>query len=498
MPATTVTTPIDFGVARIQLWPLVLATGLLVFAADFLFWNVGLGLNLGVFSLLLAVGILGHRRREQIRAGSWAALALLIGASVQSAIEVSFTNGCVLAALLLVLAGGTHYTALMPVWRRWVAQLAAVGQFAGRYFWLSGTFLSQRPVGREGNTGDAVSRAVRIIAPALLLVVVFAILFARGNVQFQNLLSHLGSRVMDWLLLIDWSPVRLIFWLVAGGLILSFLRPRDTNAPAEIQSLGVWRRPDQRVAWLQCVMVLVFLNALFAVVNTVDVVEFWNPSVTAESASLKEDLHDRVHNLIAATVLAAIVLAGMFQQQPELTRSQTLRGLGHLWIVQNLILAACICRRDYFYVMNSQFLTEKRIYVMCFLALVVLGYFFLAIHVQRGGRLGWLLGRNALATFALFYVIQFCDCAGYASNWCAQKAVSESAWRFDARYWATQGPAAWPAILKVAKSPREGATKSNAVIYLAEVRELARQAKWDWRSYQWRETRNVTVILATP
>jgi hypothetical protein len=93
--------------------------------------------------------------------------------------------------------------------------------------------------------------------------------------------------------------------------------------------------------------------------------------------------------------------------------------------------------------------------------------------------------------------MQFCDVAGFASQWCARKSVSDPAWLFDARYWSTQGPAAWPAILTVAEAPGDRSDRVLAREFAARLQNNERATKTDWRSCQWREAKNRAALLAT-
>jgi hypothetical protein len=259
----------------------------------------------------------------------------------------------------------------------------------------------------------------------------------------------------------------------------------------------VWKRADLKLAWSQSLVILIVLNALFAVVNTIDGLQLWMQDSLPAGLDYKAFLHAGVNNLIAATVLAAIVLAAIFQQQPEVARSRALRALGHLWIVQNLILAASVYRRDYFYVLATNLLTEKRVYVLCFLGLVLVGYSFLAIHVHRGGGLARLLWRNTLVAFALFYVMQFLDVGGYVSRWCARKTIAEATWGFDVTYWSTQGSTAWPALLAVANGPEGHPQRENARTLIEQLRkDEASTQPPDWRAWQWLEAKNRAQLLA--
>jgi hypothetical protein len=363
--------------------------------------------------------------------------------------------------------------------------------------WLAFRMFAMRVPRGPGQVGASpLLRSLLVMAPAVVLLLIFAALFSRGNLVFHDWLENFGRGTWKWLAALDVSGARIFFWFFIACVALAFLRPhswKDTPGRA----LGTWRRADANLAWKQNLVVLLSLNALFAVVNTIDGVQLWMHDSLPEGIDHKAFLHAGVNNLIAATVLAAAVLATMFQQQPEITRSRLLRGLAYLWIVQNLVLAASVYRRDYFYVMETNLLTEKRVYVLCFLGLVVVGYFFLALHVTRGGGLARLVRRNVAAAFILFYAMQFIDVGGMVSRWCAAKSIADFSWRFDVKYWSTQGHTAWPAILAVAQAPEGHPQREEARRYVAEKQEEEnRTVTDDWRSWQWLEAKNRRELLA--
>ena len=82
-----------------------------------------------------------------------------------------------------------------------------------------------------------------------------------------------------------------------------------------------------------------------------------------------EYVHEGVFSLIAAVLLSAVVLSGIFLQDSAVTGRGWLKGLAHLWILQNLVLIAGVFLRLKLYVDAYQF-TVLRVYVACFLALV--------------------------------------------------------------------------------------------------------------------------------
>jgi Domain of unknown function (DUF4173) len=496
---TSSTTASAQPATRVKVFPIVIAAFTFAWLADFLLWSRRPGANVGIFSIVLVIAMLATRPRESIRGTVRFATVLMLGACVQSGIEFSFTNALVLLVLFAVIGGATYYTSLPRGWPRWVEQCIAFASCATRLPWLASTWLRQRTSARPLNPAEAVSRWMMILLPGMLLLVVFGAILSGGNIVFREFASRFGDDAWHWLVRLDFSWWRLAFWLLSASFALACVRPHEQPIqPRELTTEpSRWVRADAGFARKQSIAALVVVNGLFLVVNTLDVIHLWLHRRIPDGISHYTYIHQGVNNLIVATVLAAVVLVIIFHQQPAVSRSRPLRWLGYVWIVQNLMLAAGVFLRDALYVSHSQMLTEKRIYVGCFLALVVLGYGFLALHIHRGSPLSRLLWRNAVATFILIYVIQFLDVRGFAARCCAEKA-ERGEWAFDARYWATQGPAAWPAIAAVATGAARPDVRSAAAEQLVKLRSrhVLREAP-DWRSWQARHERSVPALQVT-
>ncbi len=94
-------------------------------------------------------------------------------------------------------------------------------------------------------------------------------------------------------------------------------------------------------------------------------------------------------------------------------------------------------------------LTEDRVYVGCFLLLVVTGFILPAWHVLRGtATIHALIFRNAMATFALFFVIQFTNMDGWVAHYNVTRWKRKPVERtLDVAYLASLGPDAWPSLV---------------------------------------------------
>ncbi len=472
---------------------LILAAGI-VALGDFLFWKHGLGLSLGIFAVAVAVAMLVRSGRAALKIRVLIPFAMLLASAVQTAVEMSFTNLAVIAALFTVLMGELYFTQLAAGWSRWSESIVAWLAAPGRWVWLVRA-LGEQPVSRAAsaaNLGQGLVRAIRIGLPAVLLLALFGGVFASGNRIFADYAARFFDRLSVQFLSFDFAFSRVFLWLLLATIALVFIRPR-AGALATRQwarPFPEWTRADASVAFWQSVMVLAALNALFFAVNTIDVVFLWMHTAVPEGTNGKQFLHEGVNSLITATVLAGIVLTLLFQQSEAVTRPTVLKALALAWIVQNLVLIAGVFLRLKLYV-DTEEMTAKRVYVACFLMLVTLGFGFLCVHVKNGRDASRLVWRNAMTTFTLFFALQFLDVIGWVCRYNVESG------RLNVSYQLTLGPDAWPVLLQAAKTLPSGKPGDDVRLGLREVAaDEKAPAEIDWRESQWRRNRNAAALLA--
>lgn len=484
------------------LLPTLAATALATFAGDFLLWPADPGISLAIFVAVITALLLAHRASRGCSPRAWFAAALLLGAGVQAAFEICLTNVAVLVVLLLVLIGETTFPQLAAGWARWWEAIVTMCAAPARWFWLFGA-MAERPAlsaDKTARAGDGLVRLLRIVAPALALAVIFTVVLGQGNAIFSQLIARTWTGFSDWLLSFDFTVARVLFWLLLATFALAIFRP--ANAPNEPRTFSrlpeAWIRPDVAVARWQSLSILAVLNAIFFAVNTIDVLYLWRAGGISESVNAFDYIHEGTNALITATVLSAIVLTAIFQQEPEVSRARGLRWLSHAWVVQNLVLLAGVCLRWKFYLDTTLTLTPKRIHLACFLALVALGFVFLTLHIQRGPDLRRLLWRNTVATFTLFYVLQFLNTTGMAAHWNVTQWESIPGRGLDLAYLGRQGGNAWPALVRVARS-------DSGTRIVEEARESVRKHaaagrvrldRQNWRERQLRRDRYAGEMIA--
>ena len=485
-----------------RLVPTLLAVGGLAVLGDFLLWNHAPGLSLAIYIVAVAFFMLLRHGRASLRPRVLLPFALLLASAWQTAVEMSFTNIAVLTALLAILMTELCYTHLAAGWARWSESLVAWAGALGRWAWL-GQAINEQPLsnrGTAGRFGEKLARIIRIGLPAVLLLAVFAVVFSSGNRIFAEYLGRFGSHFREWFLSFDLSVLRIFFWFFLATLALVFIRPRTgaTLPRSWAQPPQEWRRSDASVAFWQSVMILAALNALFFAGNTIDGIYLWMHTAVPEGMNGKQFLHEGVNSLITATVLAGIVLSVLFQQAGEFTQSRILKGLAFAWIAQNLVLIAGVFFRLKLYV-DTEEMTAKRVYVACFLLLVTLGFAFLCAHVRRGRAASGLIWRNAVATFALFFVLQFLNVIAWVCRYNVERGPSRGeGHNFNIAYQLTLGPNAWPVLLRAAETLPQGRVREDLWIGLREVARTQRSRPWeaDWREWQFRRDRNAHELFA--
>ena len=484
-----------------RLLPTCVAAGALVVLGDFLFWKYSPGLSLAIFAVTVASLMLLRNGHASSKLRVLVPFGTLLVSAVQTAVEVSFTNVAVIAALFAILMGELYFTHLAAGWARWSESILAWMGAPGRWVWLARA-VNEQPISQSGTTarvGERFLRAIRIGLPAVLLLALFAGVFASGNRIFSDYVGRFFDQLTAWFRSFDFSIPRVLFWGFLGTVGLVFVRPRTVSGKSGFwaRPLPEWHRADAGVAFWQSVAILAVLNALFFAVNTIDVIFLWMHTAVPEGMNGKEFLHEGVNSLIAATVLAGIVLTFLFQQSAAVTQPGTLKGLAFAWIAQNLVLIAGVFLRLKLYV-DTEEMTAKRVYVACFLLLVTLGFGFLCAHVRRGREAGRLIWRNAVTTFALFFVLQFLDVIGWVCRYNVERGPARmEGYGFNVAYQLTLGPDAWPVLLQAAKFLPAGELRDDLRLGLREVTSREKGlAEINWRERQFRRDRNAAALFA--
>jgi hypothetical protein len=337
-----------------------------------------------------------------------------------------------------------------------------------------------------------------VLFPTLILGGAFALLLGSGNAIFASWMTKSLEQAWQWLPSFDLSFPRLALFGLLGTFALALLRPAEASSSPRIwtQRIPTFSAPrNHAISYWRNLSILGLLNGLFFAANTIDVLYLWIHGERPDGVGYSAYVHEGVASLISAVLLAALVLVTIFQQAPAVTSSKAVKALSLIWIAQNGALIASVLLRLKLYVDAYQ-LSEQRIYVGFFLALVATGFVILSFHVVRPGNLNRLLFSNALATFALFFGIQFLDVAKWVADDNVVRWQNDPHRTLDVEYLQSLGASAWPALVTVAET--SGRPEAHpAFLAVQRLRETQRQnlETGNWRSWQWRTNVNAHRLL---
>lgn len=463
---------------------------------DFVLWSA----HLGGAAVAIAIVLLGavfaiSARHHPPRLPLY--LALAAASAVQALFELKPSTVGVSAILLLGIVGEGHFAHLATLATRWVEALPALlFPFPG---WLRVRALCPDPAEMRAGAGRQMAKVRRvgqIALPAVLLAGVFAGFFAQGNAVFRQLVGDAFSRAFDWLMSIDLSPARFGFWLLVFTLLLSLLRPLKNGLGSWVAQcrLPRWERADASLGWWQSVSVLGVLNVLFCYVNTIDVVYLWSRASLPAGVNRSDFLHEGVQSLILAVLLSAAILVVLFQQRLAVG-SRALQVLATAWVLQNLLVIGGVFLRLKLYV-DDYDLSLLRVGVALFLTLVIAGYALLTIYFWRGKGLEWLLRANVLATFCLFFIVQFIDLNAAVARYNVDRWLRPRALQGDVNYLASLGHGAWPSMIDLAKQRRAVGLDFTGAMDRAAEEAKAELAVHDWRRWELRRTDRAEDMVA--
>jgi hypothetical protein len=248
----------------------------------------------------------------------------------------------------------------------------------------------------------ATGQVIKLIGIPSVLVVVFTVLYRSSNPVFQKALTAIDFSFIDML----W-----IFTAVLGAFIMANIHDpqpikevtaRDQNYPNQLVPNALNDLQLKSVANESQIgfISILCLNILLCLVLITEIL-FLTSITDLEARILSDAVHQGVYASIVSIVLALGVIAFIFRGDVNfLKNNQKLRTLTYIWIGLNALLVVSICIKNYIYIQDHG-LTHKRIGVMVYLFLTIIGLFTTYLKVTHRLNFVYLLRRN----MAVGYVI---------------------------------------------------------------------------------------------
>lgn len=374
--------------------PLVI--GALLFST--LFHKQGIGLNLSVFSLL--------------------ALALIIAFN-KSAFKHKSTIAY--SALYIITAVSVFiYNNSLSVIANTVAFFTLVGQVSEQnssiYInWINGLYSTaagffQRNFSVNEKEEKVVSKKdidyfhlFKIIGIPLILVIIFISLYKNGNPVFNDLINSIDFSFINF----QWILVAFCGYYLLSNItqpvIVDPATAIDANTGNDLSNKRELIIDELKKENQFGFILITALNVLILFFLITDI-SYLLTSTDLRASSFSNQVHSGIYALIASIVIAIIIILYFFRGDLNFYKeNKNLKLVAYLWIALNAFLVINIIIKDTQYIYYFG-LTYKRIGVLIYLLLTIIGLVTTSIKVKNIKNFWYLFRINALTAFTILII----------------------------------------------------------------------------------------------
>jgi uncharacterized protein DUF4153 len=386
--------------------------GALLFAVIFtlLFHNQDLGLNLLIIETAALLWLaftkqIDFRNRNHLIFGSGFFITALAVVLVFSDYAVSMN-----LLALFIFVGILIY----PQARSLVssAKLSFFNILYAQIRFIDGFFKSKSGRGKVAK----VLWKSRIFLVPIVIIAAFISIYRSSNPVFDKLVSAIFTSIGDFF---DMLSIRLdftlIFTFLPGLLLCNYFFIRNTNGQVikdDVNAPDVVVRMKRRLysrglttglkGELRAgVFLLLALNALLLVVNSIDVYWVWF-NFSWNGDFLKQFVHEGTYLLLLSIVCSILLVLYFFRGNLNFySANRFIKGLCVLWIAQNAILTISVGVRNFHYIRYFA-LAYKRIALIIFLVFVIYWLYTVALKVLQQKSAFYLIRANLFVLYILF------------------------------------------------------------------------------------------------
>jgi hypothetical protein len=385
---------------------------------SWLFFERSAGINLLLFDLLLLAAI-WRLNRESLHAP---AVKLFYAGTLLSSIMVVWHNSS--WSLLIhhinfgLLGGALAAPQLKSVFNVFFAGLFNV-VLSIREFFRTRKVSTQAKVPLKRKPLIRFWYVLRISVIPLLAVLIFGTIYSNAspwfNTVWQNVSVFFSNIFGDFFNMISFTW----FFTFIFGLILSiyllFAKSSDQfEDMEEKQPDDLERKRDTyrgnalglRRELHAATLLFVALNLMLLIQNMLDFGNVWI-GFEWNGEYLKQFVHEGTYLLIFSIILSAGLVIFYFRGNLNFfKKNKNLKILAHIWIFQNMFLAASVAVRNIWYIDYFN-LAYKRIGVFFFLLAVIYGLYTVYVKVNRKKSIHYLVRVNAMAVYLLLLTSSF-------------------------------------------------------------------------------------------
>jgi uncharacterized membrane protein len=410
---------------------------------NFSFWNENLGLNLFIFStLILATLCYIFRQNLPKNQLAW----LLLSGTILSSLTVLYHNtlNSKIAWLISFIATTAALKApnLHILLNAWIFSLINFFSSLGGIYKEASQLLFSTE--NKSSKSRKISKNLRLAIIPAGIFIVFYVIFLIANPVFKSYNSQIFDKIITFVeyLIGGVSFERIIFiffgfWIVSAiiyrwnidqkfnririwgtdfinrkkkvkqNLSKKIVEITENQEDSQQQIQVLFKNLDLKNEVQMAFLVVASVNLLLLVVNIIDIRFLWfgfNPSPNVNLASL---VHQGTYMLIFSILLSMAILMYYFRYNINFyKKNTTLKNLAIIWLIQNGILIISVFFRCYYYISQYGF-AYKRIGVVLFLFLTIIGLITFYIKIKNKKSVYYLLRVNSLAAYVMLVAMSF-------------------------------------------------------------------------------------------
>lgn len=430
---------------------------------NYIFWNEKPGINFGIFSALLAVSLAITRPEIIYRINWWYAVVCV----VLTGIGVTLFNSGLSIAM-------HFFSCLVMIVFSWPSNvkspaIAIFNFFAGAFNQVLAFFLNGIKFISKTKSGRSFLYYFKIAIVPLAIMGIYLLLYSGSSNTFANYFSGFFTSIGELIesFFENVSAPWLVFLL--GGMTLIALALKTTPAirainyvsegfddlfriNKSIKKVSGFRQMIYRPVipinairkqFKSGVLLLIGVNILLLIFNITDIRENWFGYQVPENFSLKNFVHEATWYLIISMLLSMVILLYYFHGNINFyKKNRTIKILSYVWIVQNTLLCTSVLLRNWHYI-SYHGLAYKRIGVLVFLALVIVGLVSMYRKIEQKKSAKWLLKINSVACVLLLSILSLVNwdmvIARYNLNHANRSEI-------DIDFYLKLGPAVYPLL----------------------------------------------------
>ncbi|AOW21749.1 DUF4153 domain-containing protein [Urechidicola croceus] len=376
--------------------PLII--GALLFST--FFYNQNIGLNLSLFTLLtiilLVITNTSAFKKQSTIFISLAYLTSGITVFLYDSNLTVFTN--ILSFITLVGSVSNHSSS---VYIQWINGLytTIVAAFSQYYDSLNTEIKNV-----QKQKIDYLYWAKLILIPTVILII-FSTLYRIGNPKFDALISQVDLSFINfqWILLSGLGYY--LLYNITNPITIEPITELDTKTGNELQKKEELLVSQEKLKKEnQLGIVLMFsLNVLIVLYLITDMM-YLSELHNMNGTELSKQVHNGVNALIVSIIFAILILLYFFRGDLNFFKqNKSLKNLAFVWIFLNINLVVLTAIKNFEYIQSFGF-TYKRIGVLVYLLLTLIGLITTFIKVQNIKNLWFLFRKNSQIAFIILII----------------------------------------------------------------------------------------------